>query len=300
MRILTNPGANLPTELVEHYGIVMTSSNIVVDGEPHDCRGDVPLEDVDAWVARASEHPFVLGTSAAEFARCYLEMGEHDDEILVILSSRKLIQSYDSARSAMRTLETHPVGRKLKIRVIDTMSTDLGLGLPIVAAAEAARAGLGLDETVDLVDSLAARSVFAFIPRSLDNLVRGGRASFLRGWMAKMLGLRPLLAFRDGEPQMAGKCSVKDDHPHELAEWIGAQLHGGPAWIGVSHGGTPEEGERTAEELRSRFAAQYVLVRPITPTVYLHAGPKALAAVVLPLADLPWTPPVPFGAAIGH
>jgi DegV family protein with EDD domain len=296
MRILTNPGANLPDAVIDHYGIVMTSSNIVVDGEPHDCRSDVALEQVDGWVAQASEHPFVLGTSAAEFARYYLEIGEHDDEILVIVSSRKIIQSYDSARSAVRTLENHPLGRKLKIRVIDTPSTDLGLGLPIVAAAEAARAGLGLDDTVDLVDSLSARGVFACIPRSLDNLVRGGRASFLRGWMARMLGLRPLLAFRDGEPQMAGKYSVKDDHPHELAEWIHLQLHGGPAWIGVSHGGVPEDAERTAEELRSYFSAEYVLVRPITPTVYLHAGPKAIAAVVFPLADLPWTPPVPFAA----
>lgn len=298
MRILTNPGANLPAALLDHYGIVLTSSNIVVDGESHDCRNDVPLEQVDAWVANAEEHPFVLGTSAAEFARYYLEMGEQDDEILVIMSSRKLIQSYDSARSAARTLETHPVGRKLKIRVIDTASTDLGLGLPILAAAEAARAGLGLDETVDFVESFAAGSVFAFIPRSLDNLVRGGRASFLRGWMAKMLGLRPLLAFRDGEPQMASKLSVKDDHPHELAEWIGAQLHGGRAWIGVSHGGVPDDAERAADELRKRFSAEYVIVRPITPTVYLHAGPKALAAVVLPLADLPWDPPVPFAAAV--
>jgi len=271
----------------------MTSSNIVVDGEAHDCRADVALEQVDGWVARAKEHPYVLGTSAAEFARYYLEIGEYDDEILVVMSSQKIIQSYDSARSAARTLENHPVGRKLRIRVVDSTCTDLGLGLPVLAAAEAARQGFGLDEVAELVEALAARGRFAFIPRTIDNLVRGGRASFLRGWMAKMLGLRPVLAFRDGEPQMAGKCSTKDDHPLVLADFLATELRGGQAWIGVSHGGATEDADRTASLLRERFEAAYSLVRPITPTVYLHAGPKALAAVVFQLDGLPWVPQAP-------
>jgi DegV family protein with EDD domain len=209
MRILTNPGANLPAALIEHYGIFLTSSNIVVDGEQHDAREGLSLEQVDAWVESAEEHPYVLGTSAAEFARSYLEIGEQDPEILVVMSSRKIIQSYDAARSAVRTLESHPVGRDLRIRVVDSTSTDLGLGLPTLAAAEAARAGFGLDECAELVEAMAARGRFASIPRTLDNLVRGGRASFLRGWMAKMFGLRPMLSVVDGEAQMVGKCSVR-------------------------------------------------------------------------------------------
>lgn len=296
MRILTNPGANLPAELLREYGIVLTGSSIVVDGESHDVRDDVALDTVDGWVATAHEHPYVLGTSAADFARHCLEIGEEDDEILIVMSSRKIIQSYDSARSAARTLDTHPVGRKLRIRVVDSVSTDLGLGLPVLAAAEAARAGFDIDAVAGLIEALADRGRFAFVPRSLDNLVRGGRASFLRGWMAKMLGLRPLLAFVDGEPQMVGKCSVKDDHPRVLSEWLGKQLPAGRAWIGVSHGGVPDEAERAAEDLRERFEGVYVLVRPLTPTVYLHAGPKAIGAVVFPLDGLPWIPPVPSSA----
>jgi DegV family protein with EDD domain len=293
MRILTNPGANLPAELIREYGIVLTGSSIVVDGESHDVRDDVALDKVDGWVATANEHPFVLGTSAADFARHCLDIGEEDDEILIVMSSRKIIPSYDSARSAARTLETHPVGRKLRIRVVDSESTDLGLGLPVLAAGEAARAGFGLEDAAELVEALASRGRFAFVPRSLDNLIRGGRASFLRGWMAKMLGLRPLLAFVEGEPQMVGKCSVKDDHPLVLTEWLAAQLEGGRAWIGVSHGGVPDEAERAADDLRNRFEGTYVLVRPLTPTVYLHAGPRAIGAVVFPLDGLPWIPPAP-------
>lgn len=293
MRILTNPGANLPPELLRHYGIVMTGSSIVVDGETHDVREDVTLDEVDGWVSMARVHPYVLGTSAAEIARCCLKIGEEDDEILIVMSSRKIIPSFDSACSAVRTLESHPVGRKLRIRVVDSTSTDLGLGLPVLAAAEAARAGLAFDAVGDLVETLAGRGHFAFVPRSIDNLVRGGRASFLRGWMAKMLGLRPVLAFVDGEPAMVGKCKVNDDHPRLVAEYLRERVVGQFAWIGVTHGGMAAEAERTASELRSRFDALYVVVRPLTPTVYLHAGPQAIGAVAFAMDGLPWMPPAP-------
>jgi DegV family protein with EDD domain len=293
MRVLTNPGANLPRELVERYRICITSSNIVVDGAQYDCREDIPLDMVDTWVSFAREYPFVLGTSAAELARQYIEIGAEDREILVVMSSRKIIQSYDAACSAARTIEGHPLGRTLGIRVVDGMSTDLGLGLLTLAAAEAARAGMGLEPTAAMVEALALRSRFAFIPRTLDNLVRGGRASFLRSFMAKMLGVRPILAFVDGEAQMVGRCGAKDDYAEVLASWLREQIRSDAVWIGVGHGGRPDEAQRLADALRERFAVAYALVRPVSPPVYLHAGPGALGAVVMPLEGLPWTPPAP-------
>lgn len=293
MRILTNAGANLSAEQLAHYGIELTPTRMVVDGVEHDCRTDIALEQVDAWVASADEHPFLLGTSAAEIARRCLEVADDDGELLVATSSRKIIPSYDAARSAARTLESHPLGKRLKLRVVDSSSTDLGLGLPVLAAAEAARAGLDLDAVADVFDSLAQRGRYAVLPRTIDNLVRGGRASFLRGWMAKMFGLRPLLSFVDGEPQVVAKCGAKDDYPRVLAQWCASHVPAGRVWVGVAHGNAPEDAESLTAELRRSFEVVYAVVRPISPSVYLHAGPRALQVLVFPLDGLPWIPPTP-------
>jgi DegV family protein with EDD domain len=291
MRILTNPGANLPPELIELYRIELTSTTILVDGEEHDCRTRMSLERVDEWVAKAREHPYVLGTSAAEFASQMLSMSSEDPELLVVMSARKIMQSYEAALSATRTLEGRK-GSALRVRVVDSSSTDLGLGLLVLAAAEAAAAGRGLDETADLLETMADRGRFALIPRNLENLVRGGRASFLRGWMAKMLGLRPILGFVDKEVQAVGKCSTKDDYPEVLAKWFSEQIDEKHVWVGVFHGSVPADAERLLVLLRERFEVAYALVQPITPSVYLHAGPEALGAVVFPADILPFGPPM--------
>lgn len=293
MRILTNPGANLPPDLIARYRIGLTSSTIVVDGQEHDCRIAVALERVDEWVEGAREHPYVLGTSAAEFVGELVAMSKLDPELLVVMSSRKIIQSYDAAQSAVRTLEASKSSDTLRVRVVDSASTDLGLGLLVLMAAEAAQAGRGLAETADLLDILAGRGRFALVPRSVENLVRGGRASFLRGWMAKMLGLRPVLSFVDGEVQAVGKCSTKDDHPGVLASWFSEHIQGKRVWVGISHGNVPTDAARLLDLLSDRFEVAYALVQPITATVYLHAGAGALGAIVYPIDDLPWTPSSP-------
>jgi DegV family protein with EDD domain len=291
IRILTNPGANLPDALFERHHIAVTSSSIMVDGKGHDTRSGVTLDAVDQWIAGAREYPYVLGTSAAELARCYVELGAYDrGELLVIMSSRKIIQSYDAACSASRTLASQSSDAPLRIRVVDCGSTDLGLGLAVVLAAEAIEAGMGLDDAADLVEAMAACGRFAFVPRSLDNLVKGGKASFLRGWIANLMRVRPLLAFVDGEVQVVGRCGAGDDHPRVVAEWLAAQIDDGPVWIGIAHGDAPADAERLEAALRDLLDVRYCLTRAITPAVYLHAGRRTIGAVVYPLARLPWMP----------
>jgi len=290
IRILTNPGANLPPELIARHRIEMTSANIMVDGTMHDCREDIALDDVDAWVAGAREHPYVLGTSAAELARCYVDLGaDRGTELLVVMSSRKIIQSYDAACSASRTLASH-VSTPPRIRVVDCSSTDLGLGLAVLYAAHAIENGMGLDDAADLVEAMAACGRFAFVPRTLDNLVKGGKASFLRGWIANVMRVRPVIAFVDGEVKLVDRCGTNDDHPKVLARWLGQQFDDGPVWIGVTHGGAIEDAAALERELRERFDVRFALTRPTTPSVYLHAGRRTIGAVVYPLSRLPWQP----------
>jgi DegV family protein with EDD domain len=292
VRILANPGANLPPEQLERYDIAQTSTTIAVYGDMHDAREHVTLTDVDRWIDGARVHPYVLGTSAAEFVKCYLDMGAaQGTQICVLTSSRKITQSYDAACSAARTLagKMHAAN----VTVVDTTMTDLGLGLPVLVAAKAAAAGLPLADVAAATEAMVRGGRFVLLPRTLDNLVRGGRASFLRGWLANVLGVRPLLSFVDGEAALVGKCSASAAPAQVIADWFTKQIPpSGPVWIGIFHGDAPEDAASLDALLRERYPVELGMVREMSPTVYLHAGPRSLAAVVFPVADLPWRPPL--------
>jgi DegV family protein with EDD domain len=204
MQIVVNQGANLPERAIAHYPIVVAPAHIVVDGKEHD-PSEVSHTEVDSWVKGAREFPHIIGTTAQEFAHMFTEIARDDSEIVVVAASRKLIGTYAAASSAARIVQERAAYAALKISIVDSMMVDIGPGMLALAAGEAKRAGIPMRKTVSVLESMAVHARFCSTVATLDNLVRGGRASFLRAWVANFLDIKPLLGMENGEVSSAGK-----------------------------------------------------------------------------------------------
>lgn len=288
MVILTNPGSNLSPAVVARYGIELTPQKIVVDGVEHDTRGEIDPSQIDTWVRTAREHPYVLGTSAAEFAATFAALTKRDRHVLAVMTSRNLIGSHDSAVAAKGALEKQPGRQHVDIRVVDSGFTDIGAGLACILAAEGAAAGHSMNEVVALLDAYRTQSCFALVPDTLEYLVKGGRATALRAFLANVFGVRPLIGMVDGGLTVHAKISTANDRGEAIAAYAERQLGGGrPVWVGIFHGNAPARASSLAESLRRRFVVQYECVRPLAASIYLHGGPGVVGAVVTPVDRLP-------------
>ena len=293
MRLVTNPATNLPPEVLEALGIVMMPQQVVVDEVHHDTRGDVTFETIDDWIGNAKSHPYVLGTSAAEFVTHLSRLGKEDAELVVVTTSRKLIQSYDACQTACRTLGKHPKWKHLDVQIVDSRSTDIGTGMVIAYAAAARDAGLSPAEVARACEEFAAAMRVAFVVQEMDNLVKGGRASFLKAWAAKFFGVRPLIEFVDGQLEPARTYKAKLDPTDVLRDWALSGRgcsDGTPVWIACSHGDIPEDAERLADKMAESLDVRRRFVVPLAPSIYLHAGRGALTLGVVPLEGLSWIP----------
>lgn len=293
MRLVTNPGTNMSPSVIAAHDIEVLPQHIVVDDVHHDTRAGVTLESVDGWISGANVHPYVLGTSAAQFAGHLSRLGAADPELLVIMSSRKIIQSYAACITACKTLEQHPKWKHLQVRVVDTGGTDVGAGLVATYAAEAIAAGFSLDEVFRLCEAFSAATIVAFAVQEMDNLVKGGRASFLKVWAAKFLRVRPLIAFVDGQLESVRNYKAKTEPTEVLRDWALDELGESArrrVWVGVSHGGVPEQAEVLADDLESRLDVRRRLVLPVVPSIYLHGGPGSVLVAVTDLDRLDWVP----------
>ncbi|MBW2463784.1 MAG: DegV family EDD domain-containing protein [Deltaproteobacteria bacterium] len=290
MIITTNPGSNLNSVALAEYQIELTPQQIVVDGEHHDTREGIALATVDEWTATAKEYPYVLGTSAGQFAGFFNAFGKRDKEILSIQTSRKLIPSYDAACSAVRTLGKS--NSHLHIEVVDSMMTDVGAGLATILACEAAKAGLPLLKVVNVVERFCQGSKALIVPETLDNLVKGGRASFLKAFFADLLNLKPILGMKDGELKAIGKMRKKADRILVMVDRMAKLVsEDRPIWIAISHGGVAADAGALAHAMRNRFDVRGVYSAEVSSSIYLHVGPGGLAIFVAPIDDLGWDPP---------
>lgn len=294
MIVLTNPGSNISSDHARRYNIVLTPQVISVDGVLHDTRSITSHAQVDEWVQTAKKHPFVLGTSAAEFVALFRDSGLRENEILAIMTSRHIIGSYDSAQAALRTLRSMPGAAKVAIHIVDSQATDVATGLITLFCAAAVKEGRSMQEILTAADKLIKGGRVTFVPLTIDYLVKGGRASFVKAWAADILKVSPMLSFIDGQIVNIGKVSRKTDISEplvdELANRIGA---GRPVWAAVSHGSNVVAALAVAARIRDRFDVRYIHVQPLAPPIYLHAGPGSVCVAVYPIDEIGWSPAPP-------
>jgi DegV family protein with EDD domain len=194
MRVVTNPGSNLMPEAIEHYGFEIAPQQIVAADGSHDCGAPIALGDVERWVARTRDFPHVVGTTASEFTSTFARIVREDPNVVAVTTTRKVIQSHASAIAAAKVVQERPAFARARIAVVDSMATDVGAGLVSLVAGEAAKSGISLLLAVQTLEAVAARTSLVVVS-TLESLVRGGRAGFLRAWLADALKLKPLIGF---------------------------------------------------------------------------------------------------------
>lgn len=295
MILVTNPGTSLPPGAVDRYRLELTAQRIEVDGRLVPS-AELGFDEVDRLVREAKVHPKVVGSSSGEFLDAFRALGaKHPGEdIVVILSSRRIIGSVLSAEWARDALAADKDFRGGRIHVVDSKATDLATGLLVLLAGEAVRAGHATDEVVHMLARAAEAVRVVFYVDTLDNLVKSGRAGFVKQFVADFLKVRPLLRLRDGEVKSATRVGRSDDRVEKLVELLAGELDGkGPVWAGVAHGGVPELAQKLGRALEQRFDVRHLVVRPFMPSIYLNLGRGAVSAVALPLGAVGWVPPKP-------
>ncbi|MFO0670204.1 MAG: DegV family protein [Polyangiaceae bacterium] len=292
MRLVTNPGSNLSARAIQYYQVHITPQKIAVDGEQFDTRQPIAFETLDQWVRQAKVFPHALGTSAAESAETFRGLLANDDELLVLTTSKKLVLTHTASVSAAKMLApSHP---KATIHVVDSGVTDVGAGLHVLLAGEAMRAGLDGKSIVRLLEAFSKGGRCAFSVTTLEHIVKGGKASFLKAWLADLMQVVPLLSVEAGEVKSVARLSRHEDRVQAMVDYAVKGISSDtPVWCAIAHANDSRGAADLADRLRSRLNVRYIVTRPFCATTYINIGPGGLGVFVYPLAGLPWEPTTP-------
>lgn len=173
----------------------------------------------------------------------------------------------------------------LPVRVVDSRTVAAGLGFAARAAAETALDGADVDTVARRALAVADSSRAVFLVESLDHLRRGGRLSAASAAFGTVLGVRPLLAVRDGRIQVVQKVRTRAAAVDRLAA-VAAESAGRrrEPVLAVHHLGDEDGAGRLARDLTDRTGLG-VVVTPVSAVLGAHVGPGVLAVVVADLAS---------------
>lgn len=242
-----------------------------------DAVAEATIDDYDAFYGAlrdASDLPTTSQPSPGDFLAAYEPLIADGYDVVSLHLSGGISGTVESARQAA---EIAVGGGERRIEVIDTRLACGALGLPILAAAAAARGGAELDAVAararDAVSALTREFIFAV--DTLEYLRRGGRVGSAQAWIGGALKIKPILTL-DGEitPIERVRTSRKAfDRMLAVADRL-VEI-GSDGWC-VQHIQAPEEAQRLADAVEQRIGTPPVFVSEIGPVIGSHVGPGLL------------------------
>jgi len=206
--IVTDSTSDLPGNIYKEYDLNIVPLSVVFNAKTYLDDGiDIKEDDFYKMMESSTEMPRAAQPAPGAFINTYSELIQQGKEIISIHISRKLSGTLNSAELAARQFE------KGKIEVFDSEVVHMACGFIALRAAKMAAEGSKKEAIIKELSSFRNKINSFFIPKSLDNLIKGGRINKIKGKFASLLEIKPILTLKDGEVAL-----YKNSRKWELAK----------------------------------------------------------------------------------
>ena len=267
--IITDSTSDISPARAQELGIYVIPLHVIIEGEDLLDQVQITAEEYVARMAGSEQLPHTSQPSAGEFKALFdrVRADGHDSAIFISLCS-EWSACYSNA---CLVAETH----ELDVRCIDSRIGSGAEGLLVEYALAMREDGRSLDETETQIRATLPDAHLLLIPRTLENLVKNGRAPKLAGQLTQMLNIRLAVSpeWKSGEIKrivantMADCLAFLDKHPGSS--------------VRVLTTGAAEEQELVSQALAGQ---NYVDAGtgPIGCTIATHVGVDAIAISYCP------------------
>ena len=267
--IVTDSTPYLPRALIEQWRISEVSLYVGWDGE---LTAESAYTDLDAFYVRLRDTPRLPTTSqpsAGDFIARYEPVVRAGGDVLSIHIAGGLSGTCESAREAARLMAK--AGHPGRIEVLDAETGAGGLGCLVLVAAEAARQGATLAQTMAAVAQARASLDIWFCLDTLEYLRRGGRIGAAQAVLGTALKLKPILTFGT-EIAPAGRVRTHRRAVERMVEYLRElQQRGATDWI-VQHAQAVGDAEHLVAEGSKIFGSEPLFCTQVGPVLGAHLG----------------------------
>ncbi len=289
MQIVTDSGTDLglsPEEL-DALSIQVVPLVVTIGGESYREGLDIEPKQFYALLAETDELPTTSQPSAGDFSAVYRELAETDPEILSIHMSSGLSGTYEAAQTGAGMVP------EADVTPVDTKTLSAASGWQVEAAARAAKAGWPKERILELVVNIGAATESVYTLKDLTYLIHGGRISHMKGLIASLLNIKPLIGVEkvNGTYVQRGQARTFTKAIERLAEQPLEQHPEGSALrVQVLHSNDPEGAAVLREEVDRRFDCTWLPTGSISLVLGAHTGPSMVGLAYAPTSAFADTP----------
>lgn len=276
--IVTDTDASLPAGLAASYGIRQVAINVHFGQEI--LATGVDIDDVRLFrrVDREGKLPTTSAPSPGQFLDAFQAgFAAGADAILCLCVSSVISATYAAAQTARETLPER------NIVLMDTRSVAMAQGFMVLAAAEALRAGAGLEEAAAAALALRERCHLFGALSTLKYLAMSGRVGHLAAGFGNLLSVKPILTMRDGKLDLLEKIRSRSKALARVIDLTADGLAGRTAeQMAIVHVAAPEAAQAFEAQVRAALPCPPVILHAeLTPGLSVHTGAGMLGLVAV-------------------
>ena len=270
IKIVTDSSADLPVPTAQELGISVVPLYVRFGDEVYRERADLTDEEFYQKLLHGTVHPVTIQPKPQDFAEVCQKLSEEADGIVSIHISSKLGGTLNSALQAKKMIES-----KCPIEMVDSQAVSMILGLITIAAAEAAKAGKGLQQVLDVVKEAIHNTYTLVLPDTLKYLLLGGRIGKAKALLGSVLNVKPLISLGGGEVVPVGQVRSHAKGIERLFDFVKSATR--IEDLAILYSTTLDEAQALSQRVASIFTEGEVRLARLGTTLGVHLGPGALA-----------------------
>jgi len=272
--IVTDSSADLADSILDRHHIAIVPLQVVFGNESFRDRVELRPEEFYRRLRTARDLPTTSQPTPAEFVRVLRDARSEADEVVGVLLSGSLSGTYASAQASVRAAGISGV------HLVDSRSASLGVGMLALRGAELAESGWPAAEIAAELERVRGQAGMLLTVDRYDNLLRSGRVSRGKAWIAGMLDVKPILSLDpEGRVVPVDRVRGREQLVPRVLALLEKRLTPRPRVVrfGVVHTEAPEMAERVRTALIAAYRPRDCFVTLATGVLGTHVGEGAWA-----------------------
>jgi DegV family protein with EDD domain len=273
--LVVDSSCDLPDDIIDHLGVILVPVQVMDEKRSYLDRIEIGPEEIyrrmrkDGTMFRTSQ------PAPAAFLEAYRDARGGAREVLSLSVSGGLSGTFTAAQTAATASNLGG------ITVLDSRSVSLGLGMLAMRARELSNRGWSTERVVAELTRVRDRSGAFVVVDTFETLVRSGRVGRGRGWLGRLLDIKPILELTptEGKVDTIDRVRGRKATIPRVLKHLDRRLTPRPARlrIGIAHADAAEAAHALQAAVEHRFQPLECLVEHVTAALGVHVGPGAWA-----------------------
>ena len=269
--LVTDSTCDLSQELIDQYQINLLPININFGDNHYLDKVTIQPEHFYKLLEFSNEFPKTAQVNEKAFVNLYSHLASHYDSIIAIHLTDKFSGTFFSSQKAAQAISKE-FGKP--ISVINSKNLSGALGLIVLRIAQAIEQGHSHDNIVEMADKWVADSRIFVSVKTLKYMVKGGRVSHFKGFVAKLLNVNPIVSMdENGKSMVFGKTYSQKANMEKVMEHIKTISLDKEIWnYIVLHANNDEGAQWYANSMKSLTGKEPKSIVNISPVIGASAG----------------------------